>query len=43
MDSLGLREQLGKSGRGRARVLQKYELRRNVEALAAFFAQRIES
>jgi len=41
MDDPALRERIGKSGR--ARVLEKYNLRRNVEALAAIFASRVRA
>jgi colanic acid/amylovoran biosynthesis glycosyltransferase len=39
MDDPGLREQLGKNAR--ARVEERYNLPRNVEALAAIFAERV--
>ena len=41
MDDPALRERIGKSGR--ARVLEKYNLRRNIEALAAIFASRVRA
>ena len=41
MDDAGLRERLGKSGR--ARVVEHFDLRRNVERLAAIFAERVKN
>jgi glycosyltransferase involved in cell wall biosynthesis len=38
MDDAELRQQIGKSGR--ARVIERYDLQRNVEKLAAIFAER---
>ena len=40
MDDAELRQRLGKSGR--ARVREHYDLRRNVERLAAIFAERVQ-
>ena len=39
MDDPALRERLAVSGR--ARVVERYDLRRNVELLAAIFAERV--
>ncbi len=39
MDDPSLRERIGKSGR--TRILERYDLRHNVEALAAIFAERV--
>ena len=41
MDSTELRERVGKSGR--ARVVELYDLERNVERLAGIFAERVRS
>ncbi len=41
MDDPALRERLGKSGR--ERVLEHYDLRRNVEKLAAIFVERVKA
>lgn len=40
MDDAPLRERIGKSGR--ARILERYDLRRNVERLAGIFAKRVK-
>ncbi len=40
MDDAELRQRIGKSGR--ARVVENYDLRRNVERLAAIFAERVQ-
>ncbi len=40
MDDAELRRRIGKSGR--ARVVEDYDLRRNVERLAAIFAERVQ-
>ena len=40
MDDGELRRRMGKSGR--ARVVEHYDLRRNVERLAAIFAERVQ-
>jgi glycosyltransferase involved in cell wall biosynthesis len=40
MDNAPLRERIGKSGR--MRVLERYDLRRNVEKLAGIFAERVQ-
>jgi glycosyltransferase involved in cell wall biosynthesis len=40
MDDADLRERLGKSGR--MRILEHYNLRHNVEKLAAIFAERVK-
>jgi len=40
IDDAGLRERLGKSGR--ARVLEQYDLGRNIPRLAEIFAERVE-
>ena len=39
IDDAGLRERLGKSGR--ARVLEQYDLGRNIPKLAEIFAERV--
>ncbi len=40
MDDIVLRERLAKNGR--ARILKDYDLGRNVEQLAAIFADRVK-
>jgi glycosyltransferase involved in cell wall biosynthesis len=40
MDDAPLRERIGKSGR--TRILERYDLRRNVERLAEIFAERVK-
>jgi len=39
MDDAELRQRMGRSGR--ARVVEHYDLRRNVERLAAIFVERV--